>query len=260
MIIGATDSGKSTLSKYLLNKLMAVHERLAVVDSDVGQSALGLPGTIGMKTFSGMGSRRYCGTHKTFFVGTVNAAKRIPFIIRGTLRLTDLSRKRSHVVLIDTSGLIAGEIGRSLKIRKIEAVRPDRVIALQRGDELEHILLAIKNVHVYRIRVSHMARVRSRGERARYRREKLHSYFNPTKLKDFSLGTEGLEFIDGLREITDTGDIVKQGAIIGLNVGEDTMALGVLIELTAARLIFRAPADKEIIKRVDRIVVGDMVL
>ena len=52
LIIGATDSGKSTLAKYLVQKLVSQNINVCLIDSDVGQSSLGLPGTICMKVFS----------------------------------------------------------------------------------------------------------------------------------------------------------------------------------------------------------------
>jgi len=52
LLLGATDSGKSTLVKYLARRLVAETVKVSVIDSDVGQSSLGLPGTISMKVFS----------------------------------------------------------------------------------------------------------------------------------------------------------------------------------------------------------------
>ena len=45
-------------------------------------------------------------------------------------------------VLVDTSGLVQGDLGRALKRVKIDRVRPDVVIALERAAECEPILRA----------------------------------------------------------------------------------------------------------------------
>jgi hypothetical protein len=45
-------------------------------------------------------------------------------------------------LLVDTCGLVEGDLGRALKRIKIERVAPDLVIALQRADECEPILSA----------------------------------------------------------------------------------------------------------------------
>jgi polynucleotide 5'-hydroxyl-kinase GRC3/NOL9 len=51
LVLGASDSGKSTLARYLIEGFLANGLRAAFVDSDIGQSSLGLPGTISMKVF-----------------------------------------------------------------------------------------------------------------------------------------------------------------------------------------------------------------
>src|SRR5215510_7120516 len=48
MLLGATDTGKTTFLTWLANILLAQEQRLAIVDADVGQSSLGPPTTIGL--------------------------------------------------------------------------------------------------------------------------------------------------------------------------------------------------------------------
>ena len=43
-------------------------------------------------------------------------------------------------VIVDTSGLVQGELGRLLKQHKIDLVEPELVLCLQRNGECEHIL------------------------------------------------------------------------------------------------------------------------
>jgi polynucleotide 5'-hydroxyl-kinase GRC3/NOL9 len=40
LLLGATDSGKSTLAKYFIKRLVSENIRVSLVDSDVGQSSL----------------------------------------------------------------------------------------------------------------------------------------------------------------------------------------------------------------------------
>ena len=48
MVIGAPDSGKTTLTKYLVRELSRRGEAVAYIDGDVGQSILGPPTTQAM--------------------------------------------------------------------------------------------------------------------------------------------------------------------------------------------------------------------
>jgi polynucleotide 5'-hydroxyl-kinase GRC3/NOL9 len=51
-LMGATDSGKSTLAGYLVRMFVTQNLSVCLIDADVSQSTLGLPGTICSKTFS----------------------------------------------------------------------------------------------------------------------------------------------------------------------------------------------------------------
>ena len=258
MILGMTDSGKSTLAKYLLKEFLSEDIRVSLVDSDVGQSSLGLPGTISMKVFSSEGEEENFRFERMFFVGTVNPAKRFPLIIEGTKQLTDLCKTKSDLTLIDTSGLVAGEMGKALKARKIKTVNPDRIIALQREDELEHILCAVEDIPIDRVKVSPMVRARSRGERVRCRQEKLLDYFDETGLEEFLLETGGVRFFDGIRPISPETGMFKPGTIIGLNHGEDTVEVGIICEIAANYITFRSPVRG--LKKIDKVIFGDMTL
>jgi polynucleotide 5'-hydroxyl-kinase GRC3/NOL9 len=124
VIIGSTDSGKSTLVRYFIDRFISGNIKACLVDSDVGQSSLGLPGTISMKLFASEKDLEDFAFEKMSFVGTLNPAKDIASIIKQTKRLSDLCREESHTTLVDTSGLISGEAGRALKGAKIRALKP----------------------------------------------------------------------------------------------------------------------------------------
>jgi polynucleotide 5'-hydroxyl-kinase GRC3/NOL9 len=144
VVIGSTDSGKSSLVRYLIYRFILEEMKVCLVDSDVGQSSLGLPGTISMKLFASERDLQDFVFEKMSFVGTLNPAKDIAPIIEQTKRLSDLCRGRSHTTLVDTSGLISGEAGMALKGAKLRALKPQHVIAIRRRDELEHILKVIE--------------------------------------------------------------------------------------------------------------------
>jgi polynucleotide 5'-hydroxyl-kinase GRC3/NOL9 len=48
LLLGATDTGKTTFLTWLANTLLVQQRRIAIVDADVGQSSLGPPTTIGL--------------------------------------------------------------------------------------------------------------------------------------------------------------------------------------------------------------------
>lgn len=128
MIIGATDSGKSTLARYLLERLLAAEVKACIVDSDVGQSSLGLPGTVSMKLFLNEQGREDFRYEKMSFIGTVNPAKNIASVINAAKRMSGICGTMADVTLHDTSGLISGDIGLSLKSAKSMLSNPGKLL------------------------------------------------------------------------------------------------------------------------------------
>jgi polynucleotide 5'-hydroxyl-kinase GRC3/NOL9 len=258
LFLGATDSGKSTLVKYLTGRLTAEAITVSVVDSDVGQSSLGLPGTISMKVLSKEKDVEQYTFQKMFFVGTTNPAKRIPLMTDSTKKMVDAGREKADIIFVDTTGLILGEIGRAVKMGKIRAIEPEHVIALQRHNELEHILRLIEHSVIHRVCVSTAAKCRDRENRMRYRQKKFLDYFDEKSISEFVLHERDARFFDNGKSFGLKSGNFKPGTIIGLNHGDDTMALGVLVEITEESITFKSPIHS--LKGVNRVLFGEMTL
>jgi polynucleotide 5'-hydroxyl-kinase GRC3/NOL9 len=258
IIMGVTDSGKTTLVHYLITRLVSECMKVCLVDSDVGQSSLGLPGTITMKVFRDEKDLEYFTPEKVSFVGTTNPSKKISLIIDTTKRLTGICRKNSDVTLIDTSGLVAGEAGKALKAGKIRAIKPEHVIAIQGQDELEHILKLIENTKIYRVGISHYAKTRNIAMRTHYRKKKFDDYFSVAGTADFLLHTREAKFFYNNIPFTPQEGMFKRCTLIGLNHDDDTIALGILREFTDTSVTFRSPIKS--LKKINRVVVGDIAV
>ncbi|MEW6214727.1 MAG: Clp1/GlmU family protein [Nitrospirota bacterium] len=273
-LIGATDSGKSTLVRYLIEKLITKNIVPSLVDSDIGQSSLGLPGTISTKIFKTTRDIEDFSAEEVFFVGSLNPARKISMMIEGTRKMVGNVRADSEIVLIDTTGLIQGEAGKALKIGKVKTIRPEHIIAIQRHNELEHILtsLADINIHgalskkcsIHRVNASRMAKGRNREARIRYRRERFNEYFEEKKVNEFLLYNVGLFYngkpfrpkgMDFMEHHFNSAPF-KEGTLIGLNHNEDTMALGILLELDSNSITFKSPIKS--VRGINRVVLGDI--
>jgi polynucleotide 5'-hydroxyl-kinase GRC3/NOL9 len=254
LLIGATDSGKSTLARHLTRGLLSKGIRVSLVDSDIGQSSLGMPGTISMKVFKSVEDMDEFKPDEMFFIGDYNPARKIPLMIEGTRKMVDIARGRgAKAILIDTTGLIGGNVGRVLKVGKIRAIRPAHIIAIQRRGELEGILSLLHGVDIRRLKVSPFAKKRRKEERNRYRIRRYAEYFKGSRV--VRLPCEGLEFIYKGREV-DAGD-VEPGRIVGLNRGGDTTALGIFKGVTKGKVVIKTPLKP--IVGIDRILIGDVV-
>jgi polynucleotide 5'-hydroxyl-kinase GRC3/NOL9 len=258
VVIGATDSGKSTLAHCLIRELVSESLKVCLVDSDVGQSSIGLPGTIGLKVFNENKGLKDFTSEKMSFVGTINPAKKIPFIIDTTKRMSDTCMKSSDITLIDTSGLVTGETGRALKVGKIKAIKPEHVIAVQRQDELEHILELIENLKIHRHRTSQHAKIRNIATRTHYRKKRFDDYFAEAGTVGFLLYTNEVKFLYNSRPFTPQEGMFKKGTLISLNHDADTIALGILDDITDTSVTFSSPVKS--LKKINRVVFGDITV
>src|SRR5205823_14773340 len=95
-------------------------------------------------------------------------------------RLARATAEGAELVVVDTSGLVAGVYGQILKYHKIELVQPDTVVGLQRGEELEPLLGIVQrffSAEVVVLPVHPSAVPTSVDERARNRETRLRTYF-----------------------------------------------------------------------------------
>ena len=108
IVIGGSDSGKTTLCRWLLSKFPAL-ARPALVDSDIGQSTVGPPACVGWR-FAGQTECQYT------FTGDITPATNPTATLAGTCKaVRDAEAAGAGLVLIDTSGYLGGRGGFELK-------------------------------------------------------------------------------------------------------------------------------------------------
>jgi polynucleotide 5'-hydroxyl-kinase GRC3/NOL9 len=258
VILGATDSGKSTMARYLIERFLAARKRACLVDTDVGQSALGPPGTICMKRFALEGDLKDYRFRRMFFVGDVNPAKRISLMIDGTKKMVSACGEDQDVTLVDTSGLISERAAGVLKIGKIRAISPRHVVAIQRKDELEGLLGLITDIRIHRPGISRLARVRKVPERASYRKKKFADYFNSPGRTECRLTDKEVRFLHKGRRCELRSGLFPEGTVIGLNRGDATLTLGLVIETGDREVTFCSPLAS--LSGIDAVEFGDIRL
>lgn len=182
LVIGESDTGKTSFTTALASRLLAMGFTVSVVDADLGQSEIGPPTTIGLgrvvTPIERLGQAEVVGL---YFIGATSPQGHLLPTAAGTKRMVEKAlRLGMDKVVVDTSGLIQGEVGRTLKQHKIDLIDPDLIICLQRGDECEHILRPYDlrtRPEILRLTSSMPVRKRSQEERRAYRERALQSYF-----------------------------------------------------------------------------------
>ncbi|MEP9412687.1 MAG: hypothetical protein HRF42_15095 [Candidatus Brocadia sp.] len=188
IVLGKTDSGKSTLCKYLIHTWAASGIRVGYVDSDLGQSTLGPPTTVGLKIFNTPPDQNdYANPSYIHFVGNTSPEGFLLQTLHAVKVMVDKSHQQgAQITLVDTTGFIDGPVARILKLHKIEMLRPQWILALQAKDEMEYLLKGYEKMgwQVIRLVCSKQAVTRSQAERQRYRSEKYKAYFKLAKIAD----------------------------------------------------------------------------
>ncbi len=146
LVLGATDTGKTTFVSQVVTALNAAGRTVAVVDCDLGQSEIGPPGTVGV-ALAQPGppprSLRDLPLLASYFVGAVTPQRHALDVCVGACQMARLARKRRpDLVLVDTCGWVQGGAARQFKRRLAELLLPQAVIALARADELDALLAA----------------------------------------------------------------------------------------------------------------------
>jgi polynucleotide 5'-kinase involved in rRNA processing len=238
VVVGPSDAGKTTLVAALASEL-ASRGRVGVVDGDVGQSEIGPPTTVGLGRVRGRIVRLSDAEVIAFqFVGVTSPARDIRSVVDATRRMVERARAEGlERVLVDTSGLVLGWPGRELKGRKIEAVDPDLVLFLERGDECAPIVERFAGRSRPRVlRLAAPGRPGSRSQIARreHRVRGFDAYLRAARSAE--LARSLLELPRGSSET----DVV--GGVCGLDDGDgNTLALGLIEEISRDAVRVRAP-------------------
>jgi len=237
ILLGGTDTGKSTLAKFLISHLCQRGLKVGLVDTDIGQSSLGPPATISLALFKSHPDWDILlSPPEIFFVGSTTPEGHFPIHLKGVKRMADkVSSYGPEVILVDTTGFVSGEAGRELKTRKIDLVSPRFILALQKDAEIEPILERYKeNVlyKIYRVPLSEKVRSRSMEERRINRTNKFRDYFKYSVTQELAMEEVQIE-----GEVLDpSGALLPldwslriNGLLIGLKDGNDgTLALGLI--------------------------------
>jgi polynucleotide 5'-hydroxyl-kinase GRC3/NOL9 len=171
MLVGDTDTGKSTLSIYLAN--MAIRNGLipSIIDGDIGQGDLAPPTAIGAAVLSKqLVDLRDVNASQFEFIGGISPIGFESLIAKKLRSILDKIRTSSlaNICIVNTDGYVRNS-GLQYKAMIAEELQPDAVICLGENVELferqrQHkavsyqILCARRSSHVYKSRFERLNR------------------------------------------------------------------------------------------------------
>ena len=141
MLIGAAETGKTTLSKLLILDALDAGFSVAFVDGDVASTIAGPPACVGLKYIESPADLDpETPPAEMRFVGSISPQGVVLPHVVAVARLVEAARAQADLVIVDTTSVVGGVVGQTLKYHLWELTQPDLGIALQRGEELEPII------------------------------------------------------------------------------------------------------------------------
>jgi polynucleotide 5'-hydroxyl-kinase GRC3/NOL9 len=184
LLFGGLDTGKTTLGRAIAAAGLRNDRQVAYLDADLGQKAVGPPATVALKMIAGEADLvpdAMSRPDAIAFVGSISPQGQLLPLVVGATRLLDRALDAgADLVVVDTSGLVSGVYGQILKYHKVEMLRPDVVIGLQRGAELDQLLGVVNRffpTDVISLPVHPDVVPTSVEERAAFRERAMRSYF-----------------------------------------------------------------------------------
>jgi len=249
MVLGGPDQGKSTLCRYLIGRMEASGRSALLVDADVGQKDLGPPATIALGRPITPFSASPPVVHALSFVGAVSPTGHFLPAVVGTQEM--VRQAGDSFVVVNTTGFIGGP-GRGLKEAKIEAVKPDLLIAIQEGQEAEPLLRGFRGIcRMIRLRRSPWVVTKTPERRRKARETGFRRYFEGARV--LQLGMDQLAVQRGNLDVGSGRGRNRPGRLTGLLCGlcrgDRTVAgLGILQEMNirARTISFLTPTAEDI--------------
>lgn len=247
-LLGGVDVGKTYTATALANRFYEHGLKVAVVDADVGQSDIGPPCCIGMGILESEIQRiSEVPLHSLYFVGNTSPNGCMRECVNGAAAAAKKAKKlKADIIIVDSTGWIEGEDAKRFKLFEIKAIEPSFVIAIEKEDELGHIIQHL-NREVIKLRMSSETRSRTREERRALREEAYNRYFRAAKNKVFELST--LAWLPEEGTIVGLFDRICEGK--GNGEGEDEygeiLGLGILrkLDYESGKTVVFTPVDTD---------------
>jgi polynucleotide 5'-hydroxyl-kinase GRC3/NOL9 len=243
MVIGATDVGKSTLCTYLTNGLLNRKLSIELIDADIGQADIGPPTSVGKAIPTGfLSSLIDLSPEALVFIGHTSPSRVERKLMEG-IRLL-VSHYSEKLTIINTDGWVNDPEAIVYKLGLIAAIKPDLVIGIPTGTELEPILSA-SAARSIRVEASHAVLTRSRTDRHELRNAGYRRFLEGGCARTLSLRNVHATMPDGLAPFQRWQSRDLENLIVGLIDGDGyLLQIGVLLRFEKGYLqIYSRPAE-----------------
>jgi len=196
LILGARDTGKSTLTRYLLGRLVEARGTAALLDGDVSLPTVGLPGLLGLSLVADVDSLdERPRADRLWYVGSTHTADRLVPMVVGHTRLIALARETGIGTIVDTTSALPERASKELLMALHDVVQPALVAGVTVGEESEYLLAPLERTGatVMRVSASPRARAKPRSYGEHLRAERLTAYFEEGREVDLDISRFAIE-------------------------------------------------------------------
>jgi polynucleotide 5'-hydroxyl-kinase GRC3/NOL9 len=190
LILGAADTGKTTLAAALVKRL-APSRPVGIVDADIGQSHIGPPTTVGWAIAANPlpADLWQLPAAGISFVGGVTPVGHLLQLTAAIIQSVNQASKAAELIIVDTPGFISGPAASALWWTVQRVLNPQLILAVQRESELSDILAGLRHFdsHLELIKCPSQIRTKSPEERRSYRQEQFNKYFCGSLLHNINL-------------------------------------------------------------------------
>ncbi|GIX06586.1 MAG: hypothetical protein KatS3mg115_0989 [Candidatus Poribacteria bacterium] len=233
LLLGGVDAGKSTLARFLAQRALDRGWTVGYLDADLGQSTVGPPTTVALKRLRRSLEELREPPDAMIFLGAISPVYCRTEVVVAVRRLADYARRRVDLLVVDTSGMIAGPGAYTLKTQKIECLRPHHVVALIQPatrEPIEELLRPFRrraDLKLHVLEALPETGIKSPAYRRDYRNARFEDYFAKARPVRLWLHSRTVLGRGLLRERF--GEEIPSGLLIGLNDRYGwTVGLGVL--------------------------------
>jgi polynucleotide 5'-hydroxyl-kinase GRC3/NOL9 len=184
VVVGETDSGKTSLATFLVNYYLNFQGEVGVVDADPGQNDLGIPGTVSAGVVNkGLSDLNQVRPEIIEFIGLTapeSGVGELKEAVASTIRR--LREKGVEKMVLNTDGWVDSK-GLSFKAELIRVVKPSFVISLLEGEKaMMFIRVVDPDTRIIQVEKSPFVKRRSRMHRRTLRMLNYKRHFARSRL------------------------------------------------------------------------------
>ncbi|WP_276814303.1 Clp1/GlmU family protein [Desulfurococcus amylolyticus] len=191
IVIGDTDSGKTSFTTLLLNTAISAGLKPCIIDGDIGQANVGPPGFISLGVpVNQVLWNTEIPAYIMRFVGDIRPQNYIYLIPRELRWLAEKAESSGcNMVVIDTDGWVRDSVAIHYKHYLIEVVEPDALVVI--GGKLSRYFKKYEKigVKVYEVPEPRVKRARNREERRLLRSMRYRDFLADAPLRKIEMNS-----------------------------------------------------------------------